>query len=101
MHSLSDSLFIYGTNKGTLRLADLRIAACNDNTALNFKSEVVGGQKNFFTEMISSYSSVDFLKGGKFIVSRDFMTVKVWDVCNTKKPINTVTVQEGIKGKLC
>ena len=51
--------------------------------------------------MISSYSSVDFIKGGKFIVSRDFLTVKVWDVCNTKKPVNTITVQEGIKGKLC
>ncbi len=50
MHSQSDSLFIFGTNKGTLKMADLRISAMSDNTALNFKSELPsGGQKNFFT----------------------------------------------------
>jgi serine/threonine-protein phosphatase 2A regulatory subunit B len=51
--------------------------------------------------MISSYSSADFLKGGKYLVSRDFLTVKIWDVCNTKKPVGVVSVQESLKGKLC
>jgi serine/threonine-protein phosphatase 2A regulatory subunit B len=75
-------------------MADLRLSAQSDNSALNFKYEpTVGGQKNFFTEMISSYSSAQFLKNGKFIVSRDFLTVKVWDICNTKKPVTTVTIQ--------
>jgi len=51
--------------------------------------------------MISSYSSANFIKNGKYIISRDFLTVKVWDICNAKKPVTTVTVQEGIKNKLC
>jgi serine/threonine-protein phosphatase 2A regulatory subunit B len=34
-------------------------------------------------------------------VSRDFLTVKIWDVCNTKKPVNTITVNEALKSKLC
>lgn len=51
--------------------------------------------------MISSYSSLCFFNNNKYIASRDFLTVKVWDVCKTDKPIITVTLQEGIKSKLC
>lgn len=86
-------MFAYGTNKGGLKLCDMRISAVTDNTALNFKTESGSGQKNFLTEMISCYSSADFTKNAKYLVSRDFLTVKIWDICNTKKPINTIVVQ--------
>jgi hypothetical protein len=33
-------------------------------------------------------------------VSRDYLTVKIWDVANTKKPVNTVILHEGLKSKL-
>lgn len=100
LHPTSDSLFTYGTNKGTLKLCDMRASTVSDNTAISFKNET-GGQKNFLTEMISCYSSADFTKNTKYMVSRDFLTVKVWDVCNAKKPLNTIVLQEGMKGKLC
>jgi serine/threonine-protein phosphatase 2A regulatory subunit B len=29
------------------------------------------------------------------------LTVKIWDICNAKKPLNTIVIQEGMKGKLC
>ena len=51
--------------------------------------------------MISNYSSVEYLKGGKYIAARDFLTVKVWDVCQNKKPVLEVTLQENYKQKLC
>ena len=92
MHPISDSLFVFGTNKGSLKLGDLRQSSKVDNSALNFKVETTQ-QKIYIYEMISSYSSADFLKGGKYLVSRDFLTVKIWDVCNTKKPVNTIPVQ--------
>ena len=38
MHPNSDGLFLYGSNKGLLKMADLRISLC-DNTALSFKAE--------------------------------------------------------------
>jgi len=92
MHPMSDSLFLYGSNKGSLRLGDLRQSANVDSTALNFKIESQQ-QKNYIYELISSYSSADFVKGGKYVVSRDYLTVKLWDVCNTKKPVSTTIVQ--------
>jgi hypothetical protein len=37
MHPTSDSLFVFGTNKGSLKLGDLRRSSRVDNDALNFK----------------------------------------------------------------
>lgn len=51
--------------------------------------------------MISSYSSLTFLNNSKYIATRDFLGVKVWDVCKTDKPVLSITLQESIKSKLC
>ena len=99
MHPTSDSLFMYGTNKGTLKLCDLRIGSCAEANSLNFKSEYAGN-KNFLASMLSSYSSADFTKQGKYIVSRDYLSVKLWDVCNNKKPILSVSLNDSFKTKL-
>lgn len=37
MHPVSDSLFVFGTNKGTLKLGDLRTSANVEQSALNFR----------------------------------------------------------------
>lgn len=100
MHPTSDSLFTYGTNKGTLKLCDMRVSALTDSTAISFKNEI-SGQKNFLTEMISCYSSGDFSRNTKYLITRDFLTVKIWDICNAKKPLSAIVIQEGMKGKLC
>lgn len=99
MHPTSDSLFIFGTNKGNLKLCDLRISSNSDTTATNFRNQYPG-QKNFLTDFLTSYSSVDFCRQGKYLVTRDFLSVKVWDVCNSKKPVNTFLLNESMKGKL-
>lgn len=57
--------------------------------------------KNFFTELIENYSSVEFLKNGKYLAARDYLTVKVWDLANTKKPLLNIGLQETLKTKLC
>lgn len=51
--------------------------------------------------MISSISSVRFLNNSKYLISRDFLTVKIWDVCKTDRPVSTITVQDSMKSKLC
>lgn len=99
MHPAADNLFLYGTNKGTLKLCDLRISSNADTTAANFKNEYPG-QKNFLSDFLCSYCGGDFAKQGRYIVSRDFLSLKIWDVCNAKKPLNTIVLSEGMKGKL-
>jgi serine/threonine-protein phosphatase 2A regulatory subunit B len=100
-HPTSDSMFVYGTNKGSLRLGDLRSRA-NCDSAVDFKIEAPTNSKNnFFTEMISSYSSATFTPNSRYIVSRDYLTVKIWDLANCKKPVANITVQDSLKSKLC
>ena len=57
-------------------------------------------KKSFINDMISNYSSVKFLNNGKYIVSRDYMSVKLWDIHKANKPIASVVVQEALKTKL-
>jgi serine/threonine-protein phosphatase 2A regulatory subunit B len=98
MHPKSDSMFLYGMSKGSLKLGDLRISANGESNSICFKTS---GQKNFLLNLISNISSATFTKNCKYIVSRDYMTVKIWDVCNTKKPVNSILLHEGMKSKLC
>ena len=82
-------------------MCDLRVSVLSDNNAINFKNETGSQQKNFITDMISSYSGGEFLRNGKYIATRDYLTIKIWDICNAKKPLQNIVIQEGVKGKLC
>lgn len=90
-HPTSDSLFLLGTDKGSLKMGDLRKSS-NFSDAMDFISDKVT-QKNFFTELISSYSSAQFIKKGKYVAARDYLNVKIWDVCNASKPLMTICLQ--------
>lgn len=59
------------------------------------------GNKNFFSEIISSISSVTFSPNGRNVICRDYMTVKVWDLANTKKPLLNISIQDSLRAKLC
>lgn len=83
-------MFLIGSDKGALKLGDLRSSSVINNGA-NFISEK--GVKNFFTEMVTSYSAVSFIKGGKYIAARDYLNVKIWDVANPSKPVSTICLQ--------
>lgn len=105
-HPVSDSLFVYGTSKGNLRMADMRQAgiilaneAICDNNAVSFKYESTVA-RNFFTDIVSSYNSGTFTANERYLVARDFLSVKVWDVAMPNKPVSVVTVQESLKSKL-
>ena len=58
-------------------------------------------RKNFFSQMISSYSSIVFLNQGKYIACRDYLTLKIWDVAKTDLPLVTIPIQTGLKSRLC
>ena len=49
--------------------------------------------------MISSYSSLTFINSSKYIAARDFLTVKVWDITKTDKPILCIPEQDSLKSK--
>ena len=50
--------------------------------------------RSFFSEIISSISDVKFSNSGRYMISRDYLSVKVWDLHMESKPIETYTVRE-------
>lgn len=100
MHPKSDNIFLYGMNRGTLKMADMRISSSTDANATSFKSSS-NVQKNYLLNLISNISSATFTSNGKYMVTRDYLSVKVWDVCNSKKPLSCTILNEGLKSKLC
>jgi serine/threonine-protein phosphatase 2A regulatory subunit B len=57
--------------------------------------------KTFFSEIIASISDAKFSADGQYVLARDYMTLKVWDVRTEKKPLSVLYVHEGIRSKLC
>lgn len=95
------NLFMYLSSKGTIKLSDMRSNSLCDLHAKVFEEYLDPASHNFFTEITSSISDVKFLHDGRHIVSRDYMTVKIWDLAMELKPVKTINVHEHLRDRLC
>jgi hypothetical protein len=64
------------------------------------RSECAQGCKSFFSEIISSISDVQFTSDGKYMLSRDYMTLKLWDLSMESAPVATYPVIDGLRNKV-
>lgn len=95
------NIFMYSSSKGTIKLADMRASALCDNHSKVFEEEEDPSSKSFFSEIISSISDVQFSSDGRYILSRDYMTLKVWDINMDSKPVKSVNIHDHLRSKLC
>ncbi|BGP47822.1 protein phosphatase 2A regulatory subunit cdc55 [Rhodotorula kratochvilovae] len=100
-HPLSCNLFCYSSSKGTVKLADMREQALCDKHAKLFEEEEDPSSKSFFSEIISSVSDVKFSKDGRYLLSRDYLTLRIWDINMENKPVQTINVHDHLRSKLC
>jgi serine/threonine-protein phosphatase 2A regulatory subunit B len=100
-HPIANNIFLYSTSKGIIKIGDLRKSALCEKTAMSLEVKENPASKNFFTDIIVSICDATFSKNGKYVFSRDFCTVKVWDLANTSKPLQTISIYDPIKTKLC
>lgn len=42
-----------------------------------------------------------FVPGTRKIVTRDLISIKIWDMCNDKKPLSWFPIDENIRSHLC
>ena len=57
--------------------------------------------RSFFSEIISSISDVKFSHSGRYIMTRDDLTIKVWDLNMENRSIETYQVHDYLRSKLC
>lgn len=86
------NLFVYSSSKGSLRLCDMRAAALCDKHSKLFEEPEDPSNRSFFSEIISSVSDVKFSHSGRYMLTRDYLTVKVWDLNMEARPIETYQV---------
>lgn len=100
-HPQQCSTFVYSSSKGTIRLCDMRYQALCDKHAKMFEEPEDPTNRSFFSEIISSISDVKFSHNGRFMMTRDYLSVKVWDLAMESRPVETFQVHEYLRSKLC
>lgn len=92
-HPNECNLFVYSSSKGTIRLCDMRSSALCDRHAKQFEEPDNPTNRSFFSEIISSISDVKLSNSGRYLISRDYLSIKVWDLHMESKPIETYPVR--------
>eukprot|EP01018_Ginkgo_biloba_P008821 Gb_17005 [translate_table: standard] len=100
-HPTHCNMLAYSTSKGSIRLVDMRQSALCDKHSKVFEEQEAPGSRSFFTEIIASISDIKFATDGRYILSRDYMTLKLWDLNMESSPVATFKVHENLRPKLC
>jgi serine/threonine-protein phosphatase 2A regulatory subunit B len=97
-HPLEPHSFIHSSSKGVVKMADMRSQALCDRTVKTFTDKKE--KKSFFSEVIGSISDVKFSSDGRYILARDYLKMKIWDVNMEAEPIKVLDVHDYVKSKL-
>ncbi|XP_065184028.1 serine/threonine-protein phosphatase 2A 55 kDa regulatory subunit B alpha isoform-like [Sycon ciliatum] len=100
-HPLKSHELVYSVSKGSIRMCDMRSQALCDSHAKLYEVPEDPANKSFFSEIVSSISDVKYSHDGRYIMARDYMTVKLWDVNMESKPVQTFEVHDYLQGQLC
>ncbi|KAH9761526.1 serine/threonine protein phosphatase 2A 55 kDa regulatory subunit B beta isoform [Citrus sinensis] len=100
-HPTHCNMLAYSSSKGSIRLIDMRQSALCDTHSKLFEEQEAPGSRSFFTEIIASISDIKFARNGRHILSRDYMTLKLWDINMDSGPVATFQVHEHLRPKLC
>ena len=101
-HPIRSDMFLFSSSKGYINLCDLRINSKSESFSTKFQIEEEPSRKHFFTDIINSVSRAKFSPvNPNFMFSRDYISVHLWDIRNTKLPFRTFNVTDYLEKKLC
>ncbi|KAL6888219.1 hypothetical protein ACP4OV_009245 [Aristida adscensionis] len=100
-HPTHCNTLAYSSSEGSIRLIDLRQSALCDNHSKLFEEHEAPGSRSLFTKIIASVSDIKFARDGRHILSRDYMTLKLWDLNMDSGPVSTFQVHEYLRPQLC
>ncbi|XP_053464020.1 serine/threonine-protein phosphatase 2A 55 kDa regulatory subunit B alpha isoform-like [Nycticebus coucang] len=89
------------SSKGTIRLCDRRASALCDRHSKLFEEPEDPNNRSFFSKIISSISDIKFSHSGPHMMTRDYLSVKIWDLNMENRPVETCQVHEYLRSKLC
>lgn len=101
-HPCHGDLIAHGSSRGIVRICDLRAQALVGRPVSKYSVRDPNVTRStFFSEIISSLSDVKFSPDGQFILTRDYMNLRLWDVRIERGPVLYIPVHEHLRGRLC
>ncbi|ORX61775.1 protein phosphatase PP2A regulatory subunit B [Hesseltinella vesiculosa] len=100
-HPFHCNMFMYSSSKGSIKLSDMRESALCDQHTKVFEESEDPASRSFFSEIISSVSDIRFSHDGRYILSRDYLSLKIWDINMDNKPVQTINIHDQLRSKLC
>lgn len=91
--------FLWGSSKGIINLADMRQRALVHSPAVQFLQSK-GHSQNIISEMVQGITCAKFSQDGRFVVSRDYMSICIWDINMPSAPIRRLPVNEYLMPKI-
>lgn len=86
-HPSSCNILAWTTTRGHIKLSDLRVNALGDTSPLTFSDPNISKNSDYFTDIISSISDGKFSNDGRYILTRDYVNLKLWDINMEKEPL--------------
>ena len=99
-HPTHGNIFAYATSRGALRLGDTRLAALCDQPAASFAPPSPRGAEDYFGDIVTAYSDINFTKDGRLLATRDYLSVKVWDLAMPREPLRVLPVHDHLRKRL-
>ncbi|THD28177.1 Serine/threonine-protein phosphatase 2A 55 kDa regulatory subunit B [Fasciola hepatica] len=98
--NVSPSIFAYCTNRGSVRLHDMRLSTSCDLPVMVFDS-ISPDEPNIWTLFVNAFTDVKMGQtSDRFIYTRDYLTAKVWDTRMSTSPVETYPVQTELRSHL-
>lgn len=95
------SIFAYGTDKGNLRLCDLRTSSEQIQFTKNFSDENSSLNKTVFANSLLAVHDINMGFSNNYsIATRHYLSVNLWDIRKQNEPTNKFLVYEPIINKL-
>ena len=69
--------------------------------AVAFEEDEDPSNRSFFSEIVSSISDVHFSRSGMYMATRDYMSLKVWDIRVESRAVECYSVHDYLRSKLC
>ena len=91
--------FAYGTSKGRVVLSDMRTSALLDAPRQSFTDNREDDPKMYFKEIVTQISDVRFSRCSKYIMARDYMSLKIWDI-RMNSILKTIDVHDYLRDQL-
>ena len=106
-HSHLPHIYAYGTSRGCLRVGDMRMCSSLDRPLRNFDSRRASITSDpalrigLFAEALASISDFAFHpRRERLFATRDFLTIKLWDMANETMPVAIYPIHDYLRGRL-